>query len=328
MYWSYLLVGLLAYPLINRWQGRPSELRRVALVASVSILATLPYLWHLFANFYWGHGGAVAEKVWLQFGYEEGFFNFLSFTYEHGVLFLLSLLGMVAMARRRRPEDSLWLALLLGTVVGWAGYLVLFALQKIIEPDEFYFYARFLLAVAAGTGAFSVVRLWGGLASSSAPACIFLLVTLPQSFPYWWDPPKMDGYYEHALEPIPAEFERLGAFLRTNTSPDAVLVASTETSLWIASLSGRRVLTTGNLRPTFDYEDRVALEKGMLERLDPASYRDAMERYQVSHLVVDVDSKDVNTSDLDGLPWLDRVYADGVVVYAIRGDRLPGADHR
>lgn len=333
MHWSYVLVGLAAYPLVARWAGRPPELGRTSWVAGISFLAAVPYVVFLVSNFHWGYGGAVARKIWLQFGYEEGFFNVFSVGYEHGLLFFLSLAGIVGMAARRGKEDVLWLALLLGTVVGWAGYVLLIGFQKIIEPDEFYFYSRFLLSVAAGSGAYFTIKAAEGLVRGSwnvstnpRVVSLFLLLTLPLSVPYWWNPPEMDRYYHLALEPIPTERSVLGEWIRENTSPDDVFVAGSETSLWIAALSGRRVLLTGHHRPSYDYEDRKDLEKRLLADREPAAYREAWDRFQVTHLVLDPDfvsALRVDSAQLESLPWLELVFeGEAVKILAIQQAKL------
>lgn len=330
MHWAYLLVGLACFPLVSRASGRDPELGRTLSVVAISSLAALPYLLFLFQNFHWRHGGAVAEKIWLQLGYEEGYLNIFSVGYEHGVLFFLSLLGIVGMSVRRRREDVVLLALLLGTVVGWAGYLTTFALEKIIEPDEFYFYSRFLLSVAAGSGAFFSLRWLRSASERFHPrwAVLLLLLTLPQTVPYWWNPPLMDRYYDIALEPLPAEMTSLGRWIRGETSPDAVFVAGGPTSLWIASLSGRRVLTTAHYRPPFDYEERRDLERRMLVGREAEAFREAVRRYGVTHLAIEPDylaELGAHASEIRSLPWLRLVYeGEKVQVLVIRDGELQG----
>jgi hypothetical protein len=332
MHWSYVLVGLACFPLVARWTEQRPEVRRVVVVTGMSLLAALPYLLFLFSNFHWGHGGAVAKKIWLQLGYEEGYINFFSVSYEHGVLFLLSLVGVVGMAVRRRREDVVWLALLLGVVVGWIGYLVTFALQKIIEPDEFYFYTRFLLSVSAGSGAFFLLKWLEPTSRPFSPRWIpmFLLLTLPHSIPYWWNPPLMDRYYHFSLDALPDEMVALGRWVRDETSRDAVFVAGGQTSLWIASLAGRRVLTTGHHRPPYDYEERRALENRMLVGREAEAFREAVRQFKVTHIAIEPDyltELGADANELEKLPWLGVVYEGAQVrVLAIQERDLAALD--
>lgn len=327
MHWSFVLVGLLCYPFVARSLGRPAQTRRVLLAVALSFIAALPYVIFLFSNFHWGHGGAVADKVWLQLGYEEGFYNVFAVGYEHGAVFLFSLIGIAGMVKRRLGSDLVWLALLAGCVLGWAGYLVLFAVDKIIEPDEFYFYTRFLLTLAAGSGAFFLwrkAREWLSLEgkASSRALCLGLVLLLPQAFPYWWNPLKMDRYYELALSPLPNEMVEMARWIRDETSPDAVFVAGGATSLWIASLSGRRVLTTANFRPTFDFEERVELERRMIVEGEEAAFREAQARFGVSHLAIDpayLEALGVNLESLESMSWLRMLYQqDAQRIFSIR----------
>ncbi len=337
MHWSYVLLGLLVYPLVARWAGRAPELGRTAMVAGISLLAAFPYVLVLLLNFHWGYGGELARKIWLKPAYAEGYFNIFSVGYEHGVLFFLSLAGIVGMASRRRKEDILWLALLAGSAVGWATYLALFGLKKVIQPDEFYFYSRFLLSVAAGSGAYFLLKWISTEVGRLSPGGIrpkmvgvFLILTLPQSFPYWWNPPQMDRYYHVGLEPIPERISVLGQWIRENASPDAVFVADADTSLWIAALSGRRVLLTGHHRPPFDYAERRDLERRMLVEQEREAFLKAWRRYQVSHLALEpeyLSTLNAEEAKFESLPWLERVYDDGrVEVFAIRWEEteLPG----
>ncbi|HXV65383.1 MAG TPA: hypothetical protein VEK15_32105 [Vicinamibacteria bacterium] len=327
MHWSFVVAGLLCYPFVAHGLGRPAQTKRVLSAVSLSFMAALPYVLFLVSNFHWGHGGAVAEKVWLQLGYEEGFYNVFAVGYEHGALFLLSLIGIAGMVKRRLGSDLVWLSLLAGCVLGWAGYLVLFAVDKIIEPDEFYFYSRFLLTLAAGSGAFFLWRkareslALEGKASSRA-LCLGLVLLLPQTFPYWWNPLKMDRYYELALSPLPNQMVEMARWIRDETSPDAVFVAGGATSLWIASLSGRRVLTTANFRPTFDFEERVDLERRMIVGGEEAAFREAQTRFGVSHLAIDpayLEALGADPVSVESMPWLRILYRrDGLRIFAIR----------
>ena len=191
---------------------------------------------------------------------------------------------------------------------------------------KFYFFARFVLAVASGTGAYFVIEQAGKLVSKPIAVvprgvCLFLLLTLPLSFPYWWNPATMDRYFDRSRPPIPDEVTHFAAWVRDATDPDAVFVAGPRTASWIAALSGRRVLLAGSLRPPNDYERRRDLTERMLERPDPDGFEAAHNEYHVTHVVLDSDLMeefDVDRAALASLPWLTKVYGnDELSVYEL-----------
>ena len=109
MHWSYVLLGLLLYPVVARAVGSPSELGRLARVITLSLLGALPYVFYLY-YFHWGTAARIEGQVWPTPGPMEGYFNVFSVGYEHGAVFLLSLAGIIAMATRRghdRGTDAL-----------------------------------------------------------------------------------------------------------------------------------------------------------------------------------------------------------------------------
>ena len=327
MHWAFVFLGLLLYPPVAQALGRKPDMARVVRVAGLSLAIVLPYIVYLY-RFYWGIGARIEGGVWPGPGHLEGFLDVFSVSYAHGALFLLSVAGMVAMFRRRRLEDVTLLALLAGSFAGWILYLFAFAIGKAIQAEEFYFYTRFLLSVATGSGAFFLIQKtarWLGPRFESASGfpvaglCAFLLVMLPQNISYWRYPPVMDRYYPVSLEPVPEEIERLTEWVRDSASADAVFVALPDTACWIAALSGRRVLLIGDYRPPIDYEERRELMNSLLSEPREETFREAAERFQVSHLVLE---------SRDGGPevpsWARIVYEDEdirVVEDSIQEDR-------
>lgn len=335
LHWAYVIVGVALYPLLARWLKRAPETGRTAIVVGLSVLIAGPYVVFLLFSFPPGDS-VVGRQVWESTAaFREGFYNLFSVGYEHGFVFFLSLAGIARMIRRRTSTDLVWLALLLGALAGWVGYLLAFQMRRIIEPEEFYFYARFLLSVAAGIGGYGLLRgavgrfeRFGPFGSRALP--LFLLVTLPLSFPYWWNPPRMDRYYRFGLDPVPEEMVELGAWTRAATSPDAVFMASPDTACWIAALAGRRVLLTGSYRAPNDYEARQSLTVRLLATRERRVFREAVGSYRVTHLALDdayLEPVDAELSDFETLAWLREVYAGGGVrvleidAAELRGDR-------
>lgn len=339
LHWAYLMLGLALYPFVSRWLGHPPEWRRAWITGAVSAVAAVPYVVFLFANFP-PDASVVGRLVWESTrAFQEGYWNLFSVGYEHGFLFLLSLSGIWSFYRRRQPLDVVWLSLLSGCLLGWLGYLLAFQLRKTIEPEEFYFFTRFVLSVAAGYGAWhAITGLSRLLERPRVPQtlCLVLGATLPLTFPYWWDPPKMDRYFARSLSPIPGEVERLSDWVRERTGPDSVFVASPAMANWIAALSGRRVLLTGDHRPPRDYEHRAELLSQILTIRSREVYRQASELYSVSHIVIDQEfqkSFEIEPVQFEVLPWLETVYRDdSLEVFELRltggNDAPPSGDAR
>ena len=326
LHWAYLGVGLALYPVTAKLLGRAPEWKRAWLVAAVSLAAAVPYIIFLFDNFP-PTQTTVGLQIWEStYAFREGYWNVFAVGYEHGLVFILSLAGLWVMLRRKSEIDVLWLSVVAGLAVIWLAYLLGFALRKTVEPEEFYFFARFVLAVASGTGAYFVIEQAGKLVSKPITVvprgvCLFLLLTLPLSFPYWWNPVTMGRYFDRSRPPIPDEVIHFAAWARDATDPDAVFVSGPRTASWIAALSGRRVLLTGSLRPPNDYERRRDLTERLLERPDQDGFEAAHDEYHVTHVALDSDLMeefDVDRATVASLPWLTKVYGnDELSVYEL-----------
>jgi hypothetical protein len=293
IHWCYVAGGMAIYAVVAYWRGDRLRSRSAIVSLSLSLFAALPYFWFLLGNYGVTSGGDAAVTLWNKPGYEPGYYDVFTVSLEHGAVFLLSLVGVAGMLRRNRGDDRIWLALLAAGVPFWLLQFPLFALGRTGEPDELYYYVRFLLLIAAGEGAFFVLRAVSALVRPQGPArieardvALFLLVMLPLGYPYWWHPPTMDRYYAVGLEPLPAPLVRLNEWIRRRTSPDAVMLADSDTASWIAALSGRRAYLNRN-RPPPDNLRRRELERALF--VDPTNdvLRELHQHYRASHLVLD-----------------------------------------
>lgn len=338
LHWAYWLSVLVCLPVVARYfGGRPPKLGRLALIGGISGVVAFPYIRFLFSTFP-PDDSTVGRLIWESTAeVREGYYNVFSIGFEHGALFLLSIAGMVLMFRRRSSEDLVWLSLVAGCVLGWLAYLLAFSIRRIIEPEEFYFFTRFVLSVCAGSGAFYVMRAASGLVKRLDPFTTralpaFLLVTMPLALPYWWNPPEMDRYYPDSLRPIPSEMQELSEWVLASTSPDDVFMASPDTASWIAAMSGRRVLLTGDYRPPNSYEARQSLTEELLTTRDASVFATASSEYGVTHLVLDrayLEPLSASRAAFDELSWLRNVFESGELgVYAIDESRLAAAGDR
>lgn len=304
---------------------------------AVGLAGALPYVVFLLAHYGWQEAGPAVRQLWYKPGYQAGFYDVFSVSLAHGFVFFLSLLGIVGMAIRRLRRDAIWLALLGGASLLWPVQLVLLRFERGGEPDELYFFTRFLLTFCAGVGAFFLVKLGGRLLRTKSylvgagGVAVLMLLTLPQSFPYWWYPPAMDRYYEVGLDPIPEEILGLTDWIREETSPDAVFVAESDLSTWIAALAGRRAFLS-RLRPPSDYRERRLLERRILTDTDRDALGEAHDRYGITHLALDdafLSSFGRTRADLESVPWLEIVYeGEAFTVLALRLEASPRAEAR
>ena len=321
--WGYVLVGLSVYVLWAAWRRESKEVALTAGAIVLSCAGALPYFVHLVRHFGWQETNAAVVQIWNKPGYEAGFLDVFSVSLEHGAVFFLAVVGLVGMTRRRSRQDVLWCSLAAGCVPLWLLQFPLFYLERAGEPDEIYFFTRFLLTVAAGKGAYFALQAFlalkhGELRPVGAQSVAGLLVvTLPLSFPYWWNPPTMDRYFAVALDPIPTEVVELTSWIRQDTSPDAVFLAESDLSLWIAALSGRRVFLNRQ-RPPADLVARRELERRLLMNPSREVVDALLERYHVTHVVLDdpfLEQLGVSSSELEGYAWL-------VPVHRVGGERV------
>jgi len=103
---------------------------------------------------------------------------------------------------------------------------------------------RVNMAVAAGTALAALARYLERTRALSVGQgyLIALAACLPLTFPAYWDPPRMDRYFNWCLAPMKPKVEEYAAWVRNNTPGDAVFLAGNEACVWIPALAGRRVL--------------------------------------------------------------------------------------
>jgi len=156
--------------------------------------------------------------------------------------------------------------------------------------------------------------------SSQVGLAAVLVAVLPGSFLAWWDPLRGDPVAAASVDPLSPVVRRAADWIRRETPPESVFVASSEYAAHVAVLGGRRLLRApGLLAPSDDTARRRA------ERL-VLSGRDAEplgSRYRLTHVfVAPGDFRDrgiARPEDLDSNPCLRLRYADeeGLRVYEI-----------
>lgn len=207
----------------------------------------------------------------------------------------------------------------LAALLVWVGYALLSAVDVVEQPDEINYWLRFLAGASAGAGAWDLAcrlpRLWPSVAAEPPRlAAIAVLVALPWTLPYWWDPARMDRYFKRSTEPLDAGLRAAGDFLRSGTPARAVMAGDEPFARWAAALAGRRsLLSSGAMMPR-DFDRRRAVMRTLFESGNPAAVRAAAASYGVTHLVVTpavVARYGTTLIDLERHPWLRRVYLSG-----------------
>jgi hypothetical protein len=297
MSWAYLVVGLGVSALL--WaRGAPAAggdgaharpWRAWMLASLVSLALLVPYAWHLLGDLnpleshqatrhMWNdpRGLPLAVPTWA--------------TLDAGPVLSLACVGLWIWWRRGRASDRALRGLLLGALGLWLLALVGALVGVAPEPDELYYYLRFLFGLAAGSALAALARLLAaqGALSQGHAALLVLALALPASFTSYWDPPSMDRYYANSRRPLSPKVLAYGAWVRTHTTRGAVFVAGRAAATWIPVLAGRQVLLAegGQLWPR-DYAARKRAERILLLSDDPGVLRATAERFGIDYVAID-----------------------------------------
>jgi hypothetical protein len=118
-------------------------------------------------------------------------------------------------------------------------------------------------------------------ASAGTAALVALLV--PGSFLAWWEPTKMDGLAGASVPGFAHAVYEVTDWLRTETPPDAVVLASEDYAPTVAVLAGRRLLRAPTLSQPLDEWRRIRAQAAVMEGRDPGKY---VARYGVRFVLV------------------------------------------
>jgi hypothetical protein len=328
LHMAYVVAGLFVFAAWS-WIERRPEARRdsldVSTVVLVNALVVSPYLYMLFAGYpFLSPVPGMAIPPWSP--------HLLETTTRQWWLFLLGAWGTIVMSRNGDRLGRVWASQVVGAYLLWAGYLMLSPLQLARERDEVFHWIRHLIAAAAGFGVWDLLARVSAGPLAVARVAAACLLALPWSFPYWWDPGRMDGYFAGSVPPLPALVTQPMSFLRHETDRRAVIAGEPTLAGYIAALGARRVLWAEGLHATRDRGERVALEEELIRASDDTAIRRAAQ-YGVEYLVVTPEAlarhPGVALQDLDRRERLERVKLSGepsreyVAVFRLRGTPPP-----
>jgi hypothetical protein len=331
LHMGYFCVGLVCFALLSLLQGRADSRRDatdVAGVIGVNVVAVSPYLVMLVLGFpFMTPNPAQTIAVTSP--------HLLETTFRLGPLFFLALWGLRIAWRRGDRLGRLFCAQVLAAFVIWVLYLGLSRLQLARERDEIDYWIRFLLAAAAGIGAWDLAGRCaahvGSLRAPASRAAAVSLVAAPFLLPTWWEPARMDSYFVECLSPVPEPIRQATDILRHQTDRRAVLAGDREFARWAGGLGARRILHMVGHRPRDDAE-RERIEAIIVTQDDAAAVRAAAARYGVTHIAI-TDAllrlhPGLTLARIDARPHMRRLLLAGepagefLALYAIEGAAL------
>jgi hypothetical protein len=286
LHFVYAAWGLAVFAALSWWSGQPGQRRRDVLDALVPLalnsLLTGPIVVRLVAD-------RLARAPDVHSALPAASAHLLEPTARAGAVFLVAAWGGWIGFRRSDRMGRLLSAQLLGALSIWAGYAGLSAFDLVEQPDEIFYWLRVLTGALAGVGLWDLAgragRLVPALARDPARrAATAGLAALPWTVPYWWDPPRMDRYFEGSRKPLPALLTAPGEFFRRHTPPQAVVASDPEFAWWMAALAGRRALISEGLYPGPDFDTRRQVLATLVQAEDAATVRASAAPYGVTHL--------------------------------------------
>ncbi|HET7292432.1 MAG TPA: hypothetical protein VFM88_08410, partial [Vicinamibacteria bacterium] len=345
LHMAYVALGLGVFLLLSLI--RRDELRRDAVdtMAVLGLNAAIvgPYvIWLVRAPRVAVPAAAPAEIVTAGAGSPM----LLEASLRNGLVFAAALWGARLAWRQGGRLGRLLAAQLAAAMTIWLGYAGFATvgwrppgpLGEVLEqPDEIFFWLRFVAATCAGIGAWDLASRFAstfrrGLEPQTR-ATLLGLVCLPWSLPYWWNPAMMDRYFNLSRDPLPEELRSFATFLLRETPPSAVLAGDPWLARYAAALTGRRSLLSMGPPPPLDLERRHAVARMLLTGADLEAVRRNAAEYGITHLVVTPRLltawrlRQLREASFDARSDLQRVYAsEGPTFRSIRVYRIHAPD--
>jgi len=224
-------------------------------------------------------------------------------------VFVFSALGTYFLWRRARASDIRIVSMLTAAYISWVAGGIAFHVRPFSDTEALFHLVRFNVAFVAGIGAWEAFRkLWelghdsGGArirrwvervgSGALAFACV-VLVLLPESAAFVWRPATWDPLHYPSTYAWDESVRRLERWLLEQTGPNAVVLTGDETGEWVASLTGRRVLSAERVLG----RDLARQHRRELRRLflsgEPEAMRAALDALGADILILDPGLREV-----------------------------------
>jgi hypothetical protein len=241
-------------------------------------------------------------------GFQKAYRDLFAATTDMEWIFVLALVGVPVLWRRRRAIDSGLLSILAAGYILWICTALTFHRGPLFEPDAVFHFLRFGTALVGGVGAYhlalrliellrpsataggslSRVRKWLRRQPEGPLALVIVVVfLLPRSALFLWHPLRMDPLYYPSLQPIDTHVERLEDWVLANTDHNETILTSGSTGEWVAALTGRRVLTADRVLSREERRERLREQRALFLSGDPTRMREATMALGASVLVLD-----------------------------------------
>jgi hypothetical protein len=290
----YTAAGLVCFAL-GAWLWRRQEARRDTLDAAFAIGLNLaivsPYIAMLLIDYPFTVPSPRLVVPASSAHVAEG-------TLRHAPLFFLGAWGTLIAWRRDRLGRA-WASVVVAGLLIWLAYPVVGYLQLAREKDEIYYWVRFTVAAMAGIGAWDLLGRLSALldwrvASEAGRAALLAALALPFAIPTWWEPARMDSYFEGSLARLDDDVAIPTELIRRELPSDAVFAGDPIYSRWVAALGARRGLLLDARSPR-DTPARLELVRELITAEHPERLRELRPRWGATHLVV-------TRSFLEGFP--------------------------
>jgi hypothetical protein len=122
-----------------------------------------------------------------------------------------------------------------------------------------------------------------GLEPSAAGTAALVALLVPGSFLAWWDPTRIDPIAGASVPTLAGPLYEVTDWIRNETPPPAVVLASEDYAPAVAALAGRRVLRAPTLSQPSDEWRRLRAQAAVLEGRDPRKH---VARYGVTYVLI------------------------------------------
>lgn len=284
-HWAILCWGIFLYSALAWWTHRIalSESMRLAAILAGGALAVAPYIYflvHQFPETVNFEASPFAEDPLYSLWGESpprGYSLFFLVTFDLGANFYLAIYGLWAAWRSRAKFAWIWASVVVGSYFAWIVSVALLFSGRARQSDDIYYFLVFAVAVQAGLGAHHLVERASGVIAKHGNALLkpfeeprklaaaVLLLWLPLTLGWWWNPMRMDAHFRLGLTPMPRPVAELGQWVREQTQPSDVFLAEAEAAIWIPAISGRRIVFADDEKVVRDALERRVLVYAVVE---------------------------------------------------------------